>query len=45
MALERMLAERPDVLLLDLMMPILDGAGTLRAMQDDPRLAGIPSRA
>ncbi len=42
MALERMLTERPDLVLLDLMMPILDGTGTLQAMKQDPRLAGIP---
>ncbi len=34
--------ERPDVMLLDLTMPVLDGVGLYRAMQLDPTLAGIP---
>jgi CheY-like chemotaxis protein len=33
---------RPTAILLDLWMPTLDGAGTLRAMRDDARLAGTP---
>ena len=33
---------RPDVVLLDYMMPVLDGAGVLRAMQADESLARIP---
>jgi DNA-binding response OmpR family regulator len=42
-ALERLRAgSRPSVILLDMMMPRLDGEGLMRAMQDDPRLAGIP---
>lgn len=40
--LER-LAEGPvDLVLLDFMMPILDGPGMLRAMRADPALRGIP---
>ena len=31
----------PDLVLLDLEMPVLDGAETLRAMAADPRLAGL----
>jgi CheY-like chemotaxis protein len=31
-----------DLVLLDYMMPLLDGPGMLRAMQADPTLAGIP---
>jgi diguanylate cyclase (GGDEF)-like protein len=34
--------ERPDVVLLDVEMPKLDGHGVLEAMQFDPLLAGIP---
>ena len=32
----------PDLVLLDYMMPILDGPGVLRTMQADDRLATIP---
>lgn len=32
----------PDLVLLDYMMPLLDGPGFLRAMREDPQLAGIP---
>jgi diguanylate cyclase (GGDEF)-like protein len=35
-------AERPDVVLLDVEMPKLDGHGVLAAMQDDEVLADIP---
>jgi CheY-like chemotaxis protein len=34
--------DRPAVVLLDLMLPDLDGWQVRRAMQDDPRLADIP---
>ena len=34
--------DRPDVILLDLMMPGLDGLATLRALRDDPETAQIP---
>lgn len=33
---------RPDVLVLDLMMPRLDGATLLHEVRADPRLAGLP---
>ncbi len=33
---------RPDVVLLDLDMPVLDGAATLRCLSADPELAGLP---
>jgi two-component system, OmpR family, response regulator len=33
---------RPDLLLLDVMMPGLDGPGTLRRMREDPEIAHIP---
>jgi CheY-like chemotaxis protein len=35
-------AERPDAILLDVMMPDLDGPATLRRLQDDPRTSDIP---
>ncbi len=33
---------RPDIIVSDIMMPILDGFGLLRELRDDPELAGIP---
>jgi PAS domain S-box-containing protein len=41
-ALAEMRATPPDVLVLDLMMPVLDGFGVLAAMRVDPALARIP---
>jgi two-component system OmpR family response regulator len=35
-------ALRPDLLLLDVMMPGLDGPGTLKRMRTDPEIAHIP---
>jgi DNA-binding response OmpR family regulator len=35
-ALRRIEADRPDVVLLDLMMPVLDGWGVLEALKDSP---------
>jgi CheY-like chemotaxis protein len=32
----------PDVVVLDLMMPVLDGFGVLATMRADPMLAAIP---
>ncbi len=40
--LEVMAEHPPDLVLLDYMMPLLDGPGVLRAMRGDPKLAGIP---
>jgi CheY-like chemotaxis protein len=33
---------RPDVIILDMMMPVMDGATTLAAVRADPATAGIP---
>jgi CheY-like chemotaxis protein len=32
----------PDLVLLDYMMPLLDGAGVLKAMRAAPKLASVP---
>jgi CheY-like chemotaxis protein len=34
--------QSPDLVILDYMMPILDGPGVLHAMQADDRMANIP---
>ena len=41
-ALALMTAERPDVVILDIMMPEISGLDILRLMRRDPALAGIP---
>jgi len=41
-ALDQMQQEPPALVLLDLMMPELDGMGVLEAMQDNERTRGIP---
>ncbi|HET9912163.1 MAG TPA: substrate-binding domain-containing protein [Anaerolineales bacterium] len=41
-ALEQMQAQPPSLVLLDLMMPEMDGMAVLNAMQADKRLQGIP---
>ena len=33
----------PDLLLLDVMMPVMDGPSTLRALREDPGLAPVPA--
>jgi CheY-like chemotaxis protein len=33
---------QPDLILLDVMMPVMDGTATLKHLQEDPRTAGIP---
>ncbi|HZH75669.1 MAG TPA: response regulator [Archangium sp.] len=33
---------RPDLILLDLMMPVMDGQEMLRRLKDDPQLRSIP---
>ena len=40
--MESLAREKPDLVLLDFMMPVLDGPGMLRAMAADPHLASIP---
>jgi CheY-like chemotaxis protein len=40
--LERLREVAPDLVLLDFMMPILDGPGTLDAIRADPNLARTP---
>lgn len=40
--LERLREETPDLVLLDFMMPILDGPGTLNAIRGDPSFARTP---
>jgi CheY-like chemotaxis protein len=44
-ALEMMAESKPDALLLDLNMPILDGFSTLKEIRHDPRLASLPVMA
>lgn len=41
--LERLREMRADLVLLDFMMPLLDGPGMLRAMREDPALRDIPA--
>jgi CheY-like chemotaxis protein len=41
-ALEAAARDRPDAILLDVMMPELDGAATLAALRRDPGTSGIP---
>ncbi|PWB75797.1 MAG: hypothetical protein C3F07_05565 [Anaerolineales bacterium] len=41
-AIAMMTENKPDVVLLDIMMPEISGLDILRKMQNDPNLAGIP---
>lgn len=40
--LETMMMERPDLIFLDYMMPVMDGAGLLRSMAADPLISVHP---
>lgn len=42
MAVERALAENPDLIMLDLQMPRLDGYGALEKLRAEPRFALLP---
>ena len=41
-ALQRLPEVNPDLIVLDFMMPILDGPGMLRALREDPRYEDVP---
>src|SRR5277367_3063255 len=41
-ALERAGEERPDAVLTDYMMPVMDGAALIKAMAIDPKLKDVP---
>jgi two-component system cell cycle response regulator DivK len=41
-ALEKLAQSLPDLLLLDLGMPVLDGFATLAKIREDPRMASLP---
>jgi CheY-like chemotaxis protein len=41
-ALEILAQRRPDIVLLDIGMPKLDGFGVIRKMREDPKLADLP---
>ena len=41
-ALDAVAREKPDLILMDLMMPVLDGLSTVRRLKGDPATAGIP---
>ncbi|GAB3946010.1 response regulator [Spirosoma harenae] len=40
--IEQALADRPDLIICDIMMPVLDGYGVLHIVNKNPQLAGIP---
>ncbi len=41
-AIKALSADRPDIILLDLMMPVMDGYKVLQVVKTDPRLSRIP---
>ncbi|MFZ0796420.1 MAG: response regulator [Terriglobales bacterium] len=41
-ALQKIAETQPDILLLDLGMPVLDGFGTVHKIREDPRLSSLP---
>ncbi len=40
--LGKIVEERPDLILLDLVLPVLDGFAVLEKIKEDPRVSGIP---
>jgi len=40
-ALEKAVSEQPDLILLDIMMPLIDGRETARALRNNPQTKGI----
>ena len=40
--IEQAIAWRPDLILLDVMMPVMDGPAVLRLLQESPATASIP---
>ncbi|MGH7043366.1 MAG: response regulator [Acetobacteraceae bacterium] len=40
--LDLLASDRPDLLILDYLMPVLNGAGVMKAMRADPDMARIP---
>lgn len=41
-ALRKIAEQRPDLVLMDYMMPVMDGLETMKAMQQDPAMRAIP---
>jgi len=41
-ALERVMKSRPDLVITDVMMPVLGGIGLIRRLRSDPETAAIP---
>jgi two-component system, cell cycle response regulator DivK len=41
-ALKKIVEAAPDILMLDLNMPVLDGFGTLERVRQDPRFGALP---